>query len=623
MSESITVRVQSPDGTKRISTKLSDRISIFIKQVSKEFNIPPDEFTLHKSRNDDGLTLKDKSLNSLKIRHGDMLYLSLSKPKLSKSDSIKTISSSVDNGVVDHEIASPSAHLQLDDVDKVLEGMDGLIHRKRDPHLCNHGQQGNCLHCAPFEPYDEQYLKNVEPLPIKFLSFHSFLRKCTSGADKGKFTNLENISCKIKPGCITHAPWPEAICTKCQPNAVTLNRQTYRHLDFIEFENHELMDRFLNYWRNSGGNQRIGLMYGRYEFHKEVPLGIKAVVCAIYEPPQDSTRDRVTLLEDKNKDIVDSVATKLGLQCVGWIFTDLVQDKATGLQKNIRNINSHFLSAEECIMAANFQNNHPNPCRLSSEGHFGSKFGTVVITGDANNQIMPEAYQVSNQCMALVADNCLLPTVDCPELGYIRESSNTVYVPDVFYKEKDSYGNEITKLGRPLPVEYLFVDMPSAFPVDPKYTFSQTSTFKFPIENRDAIQESQNFDRFAYYIAKFNKKDLFEAFADFHLLIYMNVCEILNLKNQMDPLLTAIKTQDKDMLYNWTKSEAWGTVELLVSDYDTSSEHPMPSNFTESSSNGSSCSNYNQKSSEWTCIHCTYVNSSDFTSCEMCNLPKS
>lgn len=45
-----------------------------------------------------------------------------------------------------------------------------------------------------------------------------------------------------------------------------------------------------------------------------------------------------------------------------------------------------------------------------------------------------EGYQVSNQCMALVRDNCLLPTKDCPELGYVRESSDKQYVPDVYYK---------------------------------------------------------------------------------------------------------------------------------------------------------------------------------------------
>jgi len=45
-----------------------------------------------------------------------------------------------------------------------------------------------------------------------------------------------------------------------------------------------------------------------------------------------------------------------------------------------------------------------------------------------------EGYQVSNQCMALVRDKCLVPTRDTPELGYVKESSEQQYVPDVYYK---------------------------------------------------------------------------------------------------------------------------------------------------------------------------------------------
>ena len=45
-----------------------------------------------------------------------------------------------------------------------------------------------------------------------------------------------------------------------------------------------------------------------------------------------------------------------------------------------------------------------------------------------------EGYQVSNQCMALVRDGCLVPTKDAPELGYVIESTDKQYVPDVYYK---------------------------------------------------------------------------------------------------------------------------------------------------------------------------------------------
>ena len=61
--------------------------------------------------------------------------------------------------------------------------------------------------------------------------------------------------------------------------------QTYRHVDNLMFENPFMFDRFLDYWRKTG-NQRIGFLYGKYEHHKDVPLGIKATVSAIYEPPQ-------------------------------------------------------------------------------------------------------------------------------------------------------------------------------------------------------------------------------------------------------------------------------------------------------------------------------------------------
>jgi nuclear protein localization family protein 4 len=203
----------------------------------------------------------------------------------------------------------------------------------------------------------------------------------------------------------------------------------------------------------------------------QTPLGIKAVIVAIYEPPQECSRDHIRLIPDENEGRVDELAQGLGLTRVGWIFTDLVND-SSGQVKHFRNIDSHFLSAQECIMAGFFQNKFPNVTKLSSSGKHGSKFVTVVVTGSADRSVHMEGYQVSiirfcrkkvafenewlqvsNQCMALVRENILLPTKDAPELGYVRESSSKQYVPDVFFKEKDKYGNEVTKLARPLPVE--------------------------------------------------------------------------------------------------------------------------------------------------------------------------
>lgn len=51
------------------------------------------------------------------------------------------------------------------------------------------------------------------------------------------------------------------------------------------FENHTIADRFLDFWRKTG-SQRMGYLYGRYTEHTDIPLGIRAEVAAIYEPPQ-------------------------------------------------------------------------------------------------------------------------------------------------------------------------------------------------------------------------------------------------------------------------------------------------------------------------------------------------
>lgn len=296
-------------------------------------------------------------------------------------------------------------------------------------------------------------------------------------------------------------------------------------------------------------------------------MGIKATVVAIYEPPQESSRDFVKLLApDKHSAEVESIASVLGLKRVGWVFTDLIPDDILkGTVKHLRNIDSHFLSAQECIMAGFLQNSHPNICRYSPDGYFGSKFVTVCITGDASNQVHMEAYQVSNQCMALVRDNCLLPTKDAPELGYVRESTPKQYVPDVFYKEKNSYGNEVTQMARPLPIEYLLVDVPVSTPLEPKYTFNPLTHLKpFPIENRFIEGHIQDFNALSTYLRQFNGHQFLEAMSDFHLLIYISTMDALPMKNTMKPLLESIRTKNTTLANEWARSEQWSTVEQLI-----------------------------------------------------------
>lgn len=86
--------------------------------------------------------------------------------------------------------AAAKTELIEDDVDLVLAKTDGRLDRKRDTKLCRHNSNGCCVHCSPLEPWDEEYLKEHK---IKHLSFHSYIRKLTSGVDRGKFVALEDL----------------------------------------------------------------------------------------------------------------------------------------------------------------------------------------------------------------------------------------------------------------------------------------------------------------------------------------------------------------------------------------------------------------------------------------------
>ena len=428
------IRVQSNDGIKRIECSSTETVATFFQKIEQLLSLSDTKWKLYMQRNrTDEIHKSEKRLSSLKLKHGDMLYLVTNKV---------AVDSVIYNDIRQNAVGS---NVSEDEIDKKIWKMEGRIKQSDE-------KKGMFkLENLSVEPWDEAYLKQKE---IKFMSFHAFMRKQTAGVDKGKYLKLENFkaACKLNSDDVKRSMMHF-------PSAVTLNRQKFRHVDNIMFENREIVDRFLNYWRISG-HQRMGFLYGRFVPHPDVPLGIRVEVCAIYEPPQESTVNSLRFYPDSSEEVVEKIAKKLGLQKVGWILTDLIaEENNKGTVKNIRNSDSYFLSAEECITAATFQNQNLNPCRLASNGYYGSKFSTVIVSGDKNLQISFEGYQVSNQCMALVADNCLLPTIDAPELGYIRESSTDLFVSDVYYKEKDEYGNEITKPARPLPLEYLLVDV--------------------------------------------------------------------------------------------------------------------------------------------------------------------
>ncbi|XP_034487130.1 nuclear protein localization protein 4 homolog isoform X1 [Drosophila innubila] len=619
------IRVQSAEGIKRIEISPKSNLKQLYDIVQNSLNA--DGFGLFLERNfATELHASVSKLVGTSLKHGDMVYLKQIAGTSSRRASTTAMENLAFNSVTKQSgdkisNARPSNNIIEDEVDQQLFKSDGTIKRERDTKLCHHNANGRCVHCSPLEPYDESYLKEHN---IKHLSFHSYIRKQTSGMDHGKYFVFDDINCRIKPGCREHPPWPKGICSKCQPSAITLNRQTYRHVDNVMFENTKIVERFLNYWRTTG-HQRMGYLYGTYEQHADVPLGIRAKVAAIYEPPQESSRDSINICPDEGADDVDAVASALGLKKIGWIFTDLItKDASAGTVKQIRGIETHFLTAQECITAGELQNRHPNPCKYASNGNFGSKFVTICVTGDQTKQVHMEGYAVSAQCMALVRDNCLIPTKDAPELGYVRESTDKQYVPDVFYKEKDQYGNEVQRLARPLPVEYLLVDVPASTPLQPQYTFTEYDKRQaFPIENRYIDGHLQDFNALSNYLSAWADEEFLEAISDFHLLIYLYKMDMLPLRQHMGPLLEAVRSKNPNKAADFKSEEVWKLLESLFQASSTGSggttSYPSGAAATAGTAGADAM---DLDANTWTCNHCTFINRGELTSCEICSLPR-
>jgi nuclear protein localization family protein 4 len=123
----------------------------------------------------------------------------------------------------------------------------------------------------------------------------------------------------------------------------------------------------------------------------------------------------------------------------------------------------------------------------------------------------------------------------------------------------------VTKIARPLPVDYLIIDLPAAFAKETMFTFNENSKHlktRFPIENRKQIGELQNFEVLAKYMRQFPANSFLEAVSNFHLLLFLIIDNTVHFDNVIDPLLEAIKTKNARNAEKWAKTCAeWQTIE--------------------------------------------------------------
>lgn len=183
---------------KRVECQPFDAVDAFYEKVRRELKIdsaPGTVWYLSKSHDASGRLQVSKTGTMGSFKNGDILFViggsgaasgepeRSSRPGTSQMDVDTDLVTKPKNGGTAVVPTHETGLLEEDEVDKWLWQQDGRIMRARDMRVCQHKANSRCLHCAPLDPFDEEYLKSCDP-PIKFLSFHAYLRKLKSGVDK-------------------------------------------------------------------------------------------------------------------------------------------------------------------------------------------------------------------------------------------------------------------------------------------------------------------------------------------------------------------------------------------------------------------------------------------------------
>ncbi|KAJ7169498.1 NPL4 family-domain-containing protein [Mycena filopes] len=648
------LRVRSKDGNFRFELAPTADISELLAKILETApDADPSTLTIsNQPRGNEAnfSTLTGRSLQSLGLNHADLVFVNYQSKEAPASSS-----SSAQPSTALPETTRIWESVKEDPVDVYWRSHDGKIPRSRDARFCTHATNGMCDYCMPLEPYNALYHKEHA---IKHLSYHAYLKQLTpksSGSATSSLPPLTPLSYKVKVPCPSgHPSWPAGICTSCQPSAITLQSQPFRMVDHLEIASHEVIDRFLHAWRSSGF-QRFGWLIGRYEPYDKVPMGVKAVVEAIYEPPQEGELDGLTLglpweEEPRIRELSASASTPLTV--VGYIFTDLTPTPED-LSKNIykRHPGSFYMSSLEAIFAATMQKSNPTPSKSSPTGQFASRLVTAIITATEDGQVDIAAYQVSEQACAMVEADMIEASVD-PGIVRVKEEDRTQdaarYVPDVFFSFKNEYGLEVKKTAKPaFPVEYLMVNVTHGFPQNPSPLFQSS---KFAIENRHGF-EDQRVEGVISTLATLDAPNIVDSrlakpgeahkrralatwLSDWHLVAFLDTTQLFSpadVKLMMRVITSPTLLEDLSQLDPLLATEGWNTLMTFTRESGSarpaaSRDEDIPQDIFDQIAAEEAAARGNGGAAGGSsgiriCPHCTFENAHGGTDCEVCGLP--
>jgi len=137
-----------------------------------------------------------------------------------------------------------------------------------------------------------------------------------------------------------------------------------------------------------------------------------------------------------------------------------------------------------------------------------------------SNTVEIEAYQMSNQGVALVKEKIIKPAKNNQTAFRVTSSNEQWLYPDILYSDKDEYNNVVVKKADPFfPSNFFIIGVRHGFPNDPNPTFK---THSFPIENRAEVPSWVQVQR--QLEGKIGNAFI-DALNDFHLLYFLSASE--------------------------------------------------------------------------------------------------
>lgn len=245
---------------------------------------------------------------------------------------------------------------------------------------------------------------------------------------------------------------------------------------------------------------RCGYLYGKFLEDQT------AQVEAIYEPPQEADPEAAegfVLLDDPLEETVEQMAQLLGLQKVGWIFGHPPRE------------DGFVMSAAEIIMAAEMQ--------LEAAGGIEeTPFVTVKVTVGDDGNASVEAFQVSKQCMEMVAEEALEVG---PNPGFCVVNPTFTAIQEG--KESKTVENNFFLTVVPI-VQHN----------------SEIFITQFPKHNRDHDDRTPSHDELKKQLSKSGSAgwSFVELLSDFHLLLYL--CQLLDMSTDMPKICESVANRD-------------------------------------------------------------------------------